>query len=70
MTQAAKKKKRNSMGQSLKLVLFLDKEEAPEGIPMECCQFKRLHPEWDGRLVSMEMGGRGGVGWGAQREEV
>lgn len=57
------------MGHSLKLVLFLDKEEAPEGIPMECCQFKRLHPEWDGRLVSMEMGGRGGVGWGGGRRE-
>lgn len=22
---------------------------------MECCQFKQLHPKWDGRLVSMKM---------------
>ena len=23
---------------------------------MKCCQFKQLHPIWDGRLVSLNMG--------------
>lgn len=23
---------------------------------MKCCQFKQLHPIWDGMLVSMRMG--------------
>jgi len=43
------------MKKKKKIGIFFKKKYS-RGILMKCCQFKQLHPIWDGRLVSMKMG--------------